>query len=117
MNWEPQIPLREDQIAAEGAFGWLPVILGTIVITFVALVVAVPVGLFSAIYLNEFAPKRLRSYVKPMLEILAGVPTVVYGFFLQFWWWPRPSEVLGSRSGWMWPPIRRWRRAVSWGSC
>ncbi len=81
MNWEPQIPLREDQIAAEGAFGWLPVILGTIVITFVALVVAVPVGLFSAIYLNEFAPKRLRSYVKPVLEILAGVPTVVYGFF------------------------------------
>ncbi|MDF1872689.1 phosphate ABC transporter permease subunit PstC [Vannielia sp.] len=80
-NWEPQIPLREDQIAAEGAFGWLPVILGTIVITVVALVVAVPVGLFSAIYLNEFAPPRLRSVIKPMLEILAGVPTVVYGFF------------------------------------
>ncbi|MCM2563340.1 phosphate ABC transporter permease subunit PstC [Lutimaribacter sp. EGI FJ00015] len=81
LNWEPQIPLREDQIAAEGAFGWLPVILGTIVITVVALIVAVPVGLFSAIYLNEFAPKRLRSVVKPVLEILAGVPTVVYGFF------------------------------------
>lgn len=81
LNWEPQIPLREDQIAAKGAFGWLPVILGTIVITVVALVVAVPVGLFSAIYLNEFAPKRLRSIVKPVLEILAGVPTVVYGFF------------------------------------
>jgi phosphate transport system permease protein len=81
LNWEPQIPLREDQVAAEGAFGWLPVILGTIVITVVALVVAVPVGLFSAIYLNEFAPRRLRSVVKPVLEILAGVPTVVYGFF------------------------------------
>ncbi len=81
MNWEPQIPLREDQIAAEGAFGWLPVILGTMVITVVALVVAVPVGLFSAIYLNEFAPRRLRAVVKPFLEILAGVPTVVYGFF------------------------------------
>lgn len=81
LNWEPQIPLREDQIAAEGAFGWLPVILGTIVITVVALVVAVPVGLFSAIYLNEFAPDRLRAVVKPVLEILAGVPTVVYGFF------------------------------------
>ncbi len=80
-NWEPQIPLRADQIAAEGAFGWLPVILGTIVITVVALVVAVPVGLFSAIYLNEFAPRRLRAVVKPFLEILAGVPTVVYGFF------------------------------------
>ncbi|SIN87790.1 phosphate ABC transporter permease subunit PstC [Vannielia litorea] len=80
-NWEPQIPLREDQIAAEGAFGWLPVILGTIVITVVALVVAVPIGLFSAIYLNEFAPRRLRTMIKPVLEILAGVPTVVYGFF------------------------------------
>ncbi|HBZ44153.1 MAG TPA: phosphate ABC transporter permease subunit PstC [Maritimibacter sp.] len=80
-NWEPQIPLREDQIAAEGAFGWLPVILGTIVITVIALVVAVPIGLFSAIYVNEFAPKKLRTIIKPLLEILAGVPTVVYGFF------------------------------------
>ncbi|MEO9779503.1 MAG: phosphate ABC transporter permease subunit PstC [Sedimentitalea sp.] len=80
-NWEPQIPLREDQIAAEGAFGWLPVFVGTIVITVVALVVAVPIGLFSAIYLNEFAPRKFRSIVKPFLEILAGVPTVVYGFF------------------------------------
>lgn len=80
-NWEPQIPLREDQIAAEGAFGWLPVILGTLVITTLALIVAVPVGLFSAIYLNEFAPGKVRAVVKPVLEILAGVPTVVYGFF------------------------------------
>lgn len=80
-NWEPQIPLREDQIAAAGAFGWLPVILGTMVITVVALVVAVPVGLMSAIYLNEFAPPTIRSIAKPVLEVLAGVPTVVYGFF------------------------------------
>ena len=80
-NWEPQIPLRADQIAAEGAFGWLPVFVDTIVITFVALIVAVPIGLFSAIYLNEFAPRSLRAVVKPVLEILAGVPTVVYGFF------------------------------------
>jgi phosphate transport system permease protein len=80
-NWEPQIPIREDQIAAEGAFGWLPVLLGTLVITVVALSVAVPIGLFSAIYLNEFASKRVRSVVKPVLELLAGVPTVVYGFF------------------------------------
>jgi len=80
-NWEPQIPLREDQVAAEGAFGWLPVMLGTLVITVVALLLAVPVGLMSAIYLNEFAPKRFRSVAKPLLEILAGVPTVVYGFF------------------------------------
>ena len=80
-NWEPQIPIRADQIAAEGAFGWLPVILGTLVITVVALTVAVPVGLMSAIYLNEFAPRAVRAVAKPVLEILAGVPTVVYGFF------------------------------------
>lgn len=80
-NWEPQIPLREDQVAAEGAFGWLPVMLGTLVITVIALLLAIPVGLMSAIYLNEFAPKKFRSVAKPFLEILAGVPTVVYGFF------------------------------------
>jgi len=81
LNWEPQIPIREDQIAAEGAFGAVPVFLGTIVIASVALLVAVPTGLLTAIYLNEFAPKRFRTVVKPILEILAGVPTVVYGFF------------------------------------
>ena len=81
LNWEPQIPIREDQIAAAGAFGWLPVILGTLVITAVALFVAVPVGLMSAIYLNEFAPRSVRAVAKPVLEVLAGVPTVVYGFF------------------------------------
>ncbi len=81
LNWEPQIPIREDQVAAEGAFGWTPVFLGTLVITVVALLFAVPVGLMSAIYLNEFAPRRIRSAAKPVLEVLAGVPTVVYGFF------------------------------------
>ncbi|MBD8876673.1 phosphate ABC transporter permease subunit PstC [Roseibium polysiphoniae] len=81
LNWEPQIPIREDQIAAAGAFGWLPVLLGTLVITVLALFIAVPVGLVSAVYLNEFAPRNLRKIAKPLLEILAGVPTVVYGFF------------------------------------
>ncbi len=81
LNWEPQIPIREDQIAAEGAFGAVPVFLGTIVIATVALLVAVPVGLLTGIYLNEFAPRAFRKAVKPILEILAGVPTVVYGFF------------------------------------
>ncbi|MCE2522142.1 MAG: phosphate ABC transporter permease subunit PstC [Rhodobacteraceae bacterium] len=81
LNWEPQIPIREDQVAAEGAFGWIPVILGTIVITIVALFLAVPIGIMSAIYLNEFASNGIRAISKPLLEILAGVPTVVYGFF------------------------------------
>ena len=81
LNWEPQIPIRADQIAAEGAFGAIPVFLGTLVIATVALTVAIPVGLMTAIYLNEFASRRARSIIKPLLEILAGVPTVVYGFF------------------------------------
>ncbi len=80
-TWEPQMPIRADQIAGEGAFGWLPVFLGTLVITVVALFFAVPIGLLSAIYLNEFATSRFRKIAKPVLEVLAGVPTVVYGFF------------------------------------
>ncbi len=81
LNWEPQIPIREGQVAGAGAFGWVPVILGTLVITAIACAVAIPIGLMTAIYLNEFASPRLRNITKPLLEILAGVPTVVYGFF------------------------------------
>lgn len=80
-RWEPQIALRADQIAGEGAFGVIPVLLGTLVIMAIALTVAIPTGLFTAIYLNEFASPRVRAWSKPLLEILAGVPTVVYGFF------------------------------------
>jgi phosphate transport system permease protein len=81
LNWEPQIPIRADQVAGAGAFGWIPVLTGTLVVTVIALAIAVPIGLASAIYLNEFATPRLRKIAKPMLEILAGIPTVVYGFF------------------------------------
>ncbi len=62
-------------------FGALPIFSGTFVITFIALAVAIPVGLGSAIYMSEYASDRLRDYLKPLLEILAGIPTVVYGFF------------------------------------
>jgi phosphate transport system permease protein len=81
LRWEPQIAIRADQVAGQGAFGVIPVILGSVVIMMIALLVAVPIGLFAAIYLNEFAPPRVRNIVKPTLEILAGVPTIVYGFF------------------------------------
>ena len=81
LRWEPQIPLRAEQIAGAGAFGAVPVFLGTLVIAVLAMLVAIPVGLMSAVYLTEFASPRARSIIKPMLEILAGVPTVVYGFF------------------------------------
>jgi phosphate transport system permease protein len=81
LRWEPQIAIRSDQVAGQGAFGIIPVIVGSIVIMMIALIVAVPIGLFSAIYLNEFASRPARAIIKPVLEILAGVPTVVYGFF------------------------------------
>lgn len=81
LNWEPQIAIRPDQIAGAGAFGAVPVFVGTLLIATVAMAVAVPIGLFSAIYLTEFASRRVRSIVKPLMEILAGIPTVVYGFF------------------------------------
>lgn len=81
LRWEPQIALRADQVAGQGAFGMIPVLFGTLVISAVAMAVAVPTGIMSAIYLTEYSGERFRSVVKPMLEILAGIPTVVYGFF------------------------------------
>lgn len=79
--WSPQTALRADQVAAEGAFGAVPLVTGTLLISFIAMCVATPLGLLSAIYLSEYATKRFRDLVKPALEILAGIPTVVYGFF------------------------------------
>lgn len=79
--WSPQTAIREDQVGASGAFGAIPLFAGTMLISFIAMVVAVPTGLMSAIYLSEYASERVRSIVKPVLEILAGIPTVVYGFF------------------------------------
>jgi phosphate transport system permease protein len=81
LRWEPQIAIRPDQVAGAGAFGALPVFLGTLVIATIAMLIATPIGLFTAIYLVEYASDRARAVLKPMLEILAGVPTVVYGFF------------------------------------
>ena len=81
LNWSPQMALRADQVASEGAFGAVPLFAGTLLISAIALIVAVPVGLMSAIYLAEYAHSKVRSFAKPALEVLAGVPTVVYGFF------------------------------------
>ncbi|NQV55885.1 MAG: phosphate ABC transporter permease subunit PstC, partial [Rhodospirillales bacterium] len=81
LNWNPQTALRADQVGQSGSFGAVPVFAGTLLITLIAMVVAVPIGLMSAIYMAEYASPRMRAWVKPALEILAGVPTVVYGFF------------------------------------
>jgi len=66
---------------SEKHFGVLPLVSGTALVSGIAMLVALPAGLLSAIYLSEYAPARLRRIVKPVLEILAGVPTVVYGYF------------------------------------
>lgn len=81
LNWEPQIPIREGQVTAGGAFGAIPVFAGTLLIALIAMAVATPIGLFAAVYLTEYSSSKFRSVIKPLLEILAGIPTVVYGFF------------------------------------
>lgn len=81
LDWDPQIAMRADQFASKGAFGAVPLFAGTFLIMMIAMLVAAPIGLYSAIYLSEYASGWTRAVVKPLLEILAGVPTVVYGFF------------------------------------
>ncbi len=72
-EWSPGTP--------NSKFGALPIFTGTFIITFIAIAVALPIGVFSAIYMSEYATDKIRTTVKPLLEILAGIPTVVYGFF------------------------------------
>ena len=83
LEWNPQFEGAERAGSGGGTatYGMVPMFVGTLLISTVALVVAVPVGLFSAIYLAEYATSNVRAFVKPLLEVLAGVPTVVYGFF------------------------------------
>lgn len=81
LTWSPQTALRADQVGSSGSFGAIPLFVGTLLISFIAMLVATPIGLMSAIYLSEYASPRVRDIVKPVLEILAGIPTVVYGFF------------------------------------
>jgi phosphate transport system permease protein len=80
-QWSPQVAIRSDQVGQSGAFGAVPLFLGTFLIMLIAMIVAVPVGLGSAIYLSEYATARSRAVIKPVLELLAGIPTVVFGFF------------------------------------
>ena len=81
LNWSPQTAIRADQVGSSGSFGAVPLFTGTLLITSIAMVVAVPVGLMTAIYLAEYSSARIRGIAKPLLEVLAGIPTVVYGFF------------------------------------
>ena len=81
LTWSPQTAIRADQVGSTGAFGAIPLFVGTLLISGIAMLVAVPIGLMIAIYLSDYATSRIRASVKPMLEVLAGIPTVVYGYF------------------------------------
>lgn len=82
-----EVPLKEffstdlAPLKANPSFGVLPIIVGTLITTLIAMAVAIPIGLTAAIYLSEFATERFRNWVKPVMEVLAGIPTIVYGFF------------------------------------
>jgi len=80
-TWSPQTAIRADQVGSSGSFGAVPLFLGTLMISGIAMIIALPIGLMVAIYLSEYTSSRIRSIVKPLLEVLAGIPTVVYGYF------------------------------------
>ncbi len=84
-KWQPQID----------AFGVLPLVTATLMTTFIGMLIALPLGLFVAIYLSEYASPRARSIIKPVLEVLAGIPTVVYGFFALTFITPFLRSLLG----------------------
>jgi phosphate transport system permease protein len=84
-NWQPTI----------GQFGIFPLVLATLITTGIALLVAIPLGLASAIYLSEYAPRRVRAVLKPILEVLAGIPTVVYGYFALLFMTPLLRAIFG----------------------
>jgi phosphate transport system permease protein len=98
LQWSPQTAIRADQVGSSGAFGAVPVFAGTLLITTIAMCVAVPIGLLSAVYMSEYAGARARTLLKPVLEILAGIPTVVYGFFAALSVGPL-IRALGERAG------------------
>lgn len=88
-NWSAQIEPRK--------FGVLPLVWGTVMVAGIAAVIALPIGLGAAVYLSEYASDRVRSLLKPTLEILAGVPTIVYGFFAIHWVTPQLQRIFGER--------------------
>ena len=85
LQWSPQTAIREDQVGGSGAFGFVPLFAGTLMISLIAMLLAAPIGFLSAIFFGEYAPPAIRTVAKPLLEILAGIPTVVYGFFAALW--------------------------------
>lgn len=101
LTWSPSFSGR----GGTSELGLLPLLWGTLYISFVALLVAVPIGLFAAVYLSEYATSRIRAIAKPLLEVLAGIPTIVYGLFALLTVGPLLVGVFGERGilglGWM----------------
>jgi phosphate transport system permease protein len=81
LSWNPQMAISSEQEVSQSSFGIIPVFAGTLLITLIAMAVAIPIGIISAIYLGMYAKSSTRNILKPLIEILAGVPTVVYGYF------------------------------------
>ncbi len=98
LTWSPSFSGR----GGSSALGLIPLLWGTLFISFIALLVAVPIGLFAAIYLSEYASPKVRSIAKPALEVLAGIPTIVYGLFALLTIGPLLMSVFGRDGlGWM----------------
>ncbi|MDO6455788.1 phosphate ABC transporter permease subunit PstC [Celeribacter halophilus] len=98
LEWSPSFSGR----GGSSALGVLPLLWGTFYISIVALLVAVPIGLFAAIYLSEYAGPKVRAFAKPMLEVLAGIPTIVYGLFALLTLGPMLLSVFGDDGGLGW---------------
>ena len=81
LHWNPQVAFHNDQAQNDGSFGSVALFLGTLLISLISISIALPIGLMTAIYLSEYASPKVKSVMKPFLEVLAGIPTVVYGFF------------------------------------
>jgi phosphate transport system permease protein len=99
-TWSPGASFLASAGRGDGGgaeFGSVPLFAGTFMITLIAMLVAVPIGLLSAIYMSEYAPGRVRTFAKPMLEVLAGIPTVVYGFFAAI----TVAPVIVAMAGWV----------------
>ena len=97
-TWNPDSAFKAGagrEASGEADFGAVPIFAGTLLITLIALLVAVPIGIFSAVYMSEYASLRARRALKPMLEVLAGIPTVVYGFFAALTVGPLIADVAG----------------------
>ena len=103
-SWTASSSALKSQAGSSGAFGSIPLFWGTVFIgAIIAMIVAIPLGLMSAIFLSQYAPQRLRAWLKPILEILAGVPTVVYGYFAALTVAPHVRKSFAVKSGPMTP--------------